>query len=130
MFHAVELRTLIPFLLIFTDIFAQTVKSLDKWVALPSVVTVGFPLGKVLAFRCYYSWLYWCFSLVDVNVLLSAILVFVVAMDVMGAISSKMLYWCNIFKPNPRVRRRVFPHWCPCGGPDILFENVDDVNQF
>ncbi len=57
MLNAVELITLIPFLLIFTDIFAQTVKSLDKWVALPSVVTVGFPLGKVLAFRCYYSWL-------------------------------------------------------------------------
>ncbi len=52
MFNAVELITLIPFLLIFTDIFAQTVKSLDKWVALPSVVTVRFPLGKVLTFRC------------------------------------------------------------------------------
>ena len=38
-------------------------------------------------------------------------------------------YWCNIFKPNPRVCRRVFPHRCPCGGPDILFENVDGVNQ-
>ncbi len=63
MFNAVELITLIPFLLIFTDIFAQTVKSLDKWVALPSVVTVRFPLGKVLAFRCYYSWLYWRFYL-------------------------------------------------------------------
>jgi hypothetical protein len=39
-------------------------------------------------------------------------------------------YWCNIFKPNPRVCRRVFPHRCPCGGHDILFEIVDDVNQF
>ena len=39
-------------------------------------------------------------------------------------------YGCNIFKPNPRVCRRVFPHRCPCGGPDILFEIVDDVNQF
>jgi hypothetical protein len=39
-------------------------------------------------------------------------------------------YWCNIFKPNPRVCRRVFPHRCPCGGPDILFEIVGDVNQF
>ncbi len=57
MLNAVELKTLIPLLLIFTDIFAQTVKSLDKWVALPSVVTVGFPLGKVLTFRCYCSWL-------------------------------------------------------------------------
>ena len=56
MLYAVELKTLVPFLLIFTDIFAQTVKSLDKWVASPSVVTVGFPLGKVLAFRCYCSW--------------------------------------------------------------------------
>jgi hypothetical protein len=57
MLYAVELKTLVPFLLIFTDIFAQTVKSLDKWVAFPSVVTVGFPLGKVLTFRCYCSWL-------------------------------------------------------------------------
>ncbi len=57
MLNAVELITLIPFLLIFTDIFAQTVISLDKWVALPSVTTVGFPLGKVLTFRCYCSWL-------------------------------------------------------------------------
>ena len=57
MLNAVELITLIPFLLIFTDIFAQTVKSLDKWVALPSVVTVGFPLGQVLTFRWYCSWL-------------------------------------------------------------------------
>ncbi len=57
MLDAVELKTLIPFLLIFTNIFAQTVKALDKWVAFPSVVTVGFPLGKVLAFRCYCSWL-------------------------------------------------------------------------
>ncbi len=56
MLNAVELITLIPLLLIFTDIFAQTVKSLDKWVAFPSVVTVGFPLGKVLTFRCC-SWL-------------------------------------------------------------------------
>ncbi len=63
MFNAVELITLVPFLLIFADTFAQTVKSLDKWVALPSVVTVGFPLGEVLAFRCYYSWLYWRFHL-------------------------------------------------------------------
>jgi hypothetical protein len=53
--------------LIFTDIFAQTVKSLDKWVALPSVVTVGFPLGEVLAFRCYCSWLIWCFVKVGVG---------------------------------------------------------------
>ncbi len=52
MLDAVELKTLIPLLLIFTDIFAQTVKSLGKWVALPSVVTVRFPLGKVLTFRC------------------------------------------------------------------------------
>ena len=57
MLDAVELKTLIPLLLIFTDIFAQTVKSLDKWVAFASVVTVGFPLGKVLTFRCYCSWL-------------------------------------------------------------------------
>ena len=57
MLNAVELITLVPFLLIFTDIFAQTVKSLDTWVALSSVVTVGFPLGKVLTFRCYCSWL-------------------------------------------------------------------------
>ena len=57
MLNAVELITLVPFLLIFTDIFAQTVKALDKWVAFPSVVTVGFPLGKVLTFRCYCSWL-------------------------------------------------------------------------
>jgi hypothetical protein len=33
-------------------------------------------------------------------------------------------YGCNIFKPNPRVCRRVFPHRCSCGGPDILFENM------
>ena len=58
MLDAVELITLIPFLLIFTDIFAQTVKSLDKWVAFSSVVTVGFPLGEVLS-RCYCSWLNW-----------------------------------------------------------------------
>ena len=57
MFIAVELKALVPLLLIFTDIFAQTVKSLDEWVALPSVVTVGFPLGKVLTFRWYCSWL-------------------------------------------------------------------------
>ena len=57
MLDAVELKTLIPFLLIFADIFAQTVKSLAKWVAFSSVVTVGFPLGKVLTFRCYCSWL-------------------------------------------------------------------------
>ncbi len=57
MLNAVELITLIPFLLIFTDIFAQTVKPLDKWVAFPSVVTVGFPLGKVLTFQWYCSWL-------------------------------------------------------------------------
>jgi hypothetical protein len=57
MLHAVELITLIPLLLIFTDIFVQTAKSLDKWVAFPSVVTVRFPLGKVLTFRCYCSWL-------------------------------------------------------------------------
>ena len=57
MLDAVELKTLVPLLLIFTDIFAQTVKSLDEWVAFPSVVTVGFPLGKVLTFRCYCSWL-------------------------------------------------------------------------
>ncbi len=57
MLDAVELETLVPFLLIFTDICAQTVKSLDKWVAFASVVTVGFPLGKVLTFRCYCSWL-------------------------------------------------------------------------
>jgi hypothetical protein len=57
MLNAVELITLIPFLLIFTDIFAQTVKALDKWVVFPSVVTAGFPLGKVLTFRCYCSWL-------------------------------------------------------------------------
>ena len=57
MLNAVELITLIPFLLIFTDTFTQTVKSLDEWVALPSVVTVGFPLGKVLTFRWYCSWL-------------------------------------------------------------------------
>ncbi len=50
MLYAVELITLVPLLLIFTDIFAQTVKSLRQWVALPSVVTVGFPLGKVLTF--------------------------------------------------------------------------------
>ncbi len=55
MLNAVELITLIPLLLIFTDTFAQTVKSLDEWVALPSVVTVGFPLGKVLSFRWYCS---------------------------------------------------------------------------
>ncbi len=67
MLTAVELITLIPFLLIFTDIFAQTVKSLDEWVALPSVVTVGFPLGKVLAFRCYCSWLGWRFVKVGVD---------------------------------------------------------------
>ena len=67
MFSAVELITLIPFLLIFTDIFARTVKSLDKWVALSSVVTVGFPLGKVLAFRCYCSWLSWRFVKVGVD---------------------------------------------------------------
>ena len=48
---------------------------------------------------------------VDVNVLLSAFVV-------IGC------YWCNIFKLNPRVCRRVFPHRCPCGGPDILFENI------
>ncbi len=59
MLNAVELITLIPLLLIFTDIFAQTVKSLDKWVAFPSAVTVGFPLGKVLTFRGYCSWLCW-----------------------------------------------------------------------
>ncbi len=41
-----------------------------------------------------------------------------------------LIFGRNIFKPNPRVCRRVFPHCCPCGGPDILFENVDDVNQF
>jgi len=57
MLNAVELKTLMPLLLIFADIFAQTVKSLDEWVALPSVVTVGFPLGKVLTFRWYCSWL-------------------------------------------------------------------------
>ncbi len=59
MLDAVELKTLIPFLLIFADIFFffQIVKSLDKWVAFPSVVTIGFPLGKVLTFRCYCSWL-------------------------------------------------------------------------
>ncbi len=57
MLDAVELKTLIPLLLIFTDIFAQTVKSLDKWVAFASVVTVGFPLGKVLTFRWYCIWL-------------------------------------------------------------------------
>ncbi len=57
MLNAEELKTLLPLLLIFTDICAQTVKSLDEWVALPSVVTVGFPLGKVLAFRWYCSWL-------------------------------------------------------------------------
>jgi hypothetical protein len=57
MLDAVELKTLMPFSLIFADIFAQTVKSLDKWVAFPSVVTIGFPLGKVLTFRCYCSWL-------------------------------------------------------------------------
>ncbi len=69
MLTAVELITLIPFLLIFTDFFffAQTVKSLDKWVALPSVVTVGFPLGKVLAFRCCCSWLIWRFVKVGVD---------------------------------------------------------------
>jgi hypothetical protein len=66
MLDAVELKTLIPLLLIFTDIFAPTVKSLDKWVAFPSVVTVGFPLGKVLAFRCYCSWLGWRFVKVGV----------------------------------------------------------------
>ncbi len=66
MLNAVELITLIPFLLIFTDIFAQTVKSLDEWVALPSVVTVGFPLGKVLTFRCYFSRLDWRFVKVGV----------------------------------------------------------------
>ena len=57
MLNAVELITLVPLLLIFTDIFALTVKSLDKWVAFPSIVTVGFPLGKVLTFRWYCSWL-------------------------------------------------------------------------
>jgi hypothetical protein len=57
MLNAVELITLVPLLLIFTDIFAQTVKSLDKWVAFASVVTVRFPLGKVLTFRWYCSWL-------------------------------------------------------------------------
>ncbi len=57
MLNAEELKTLVPLLLIFTDIFAQTVKSLDEWVVLPSVVTVGFPLGKVLTFRWYCSWL-------------------------------------------------------------------------
>ncbi len=60
MLDAVELKTLIPLLLIFTDIFAQTVKSIDKWVAFPSVVTVGFPLGKVLTFDGIivgFSWL-------------------------------------------------------------------------
>jgi hypothetical protein len=57
MLDVVELKTLKPLLLIFTDIFAQTVKALDKWVAFPSVVTVGFPLGKVLTFGCYCSWL-------------------------------------------------------------------------
>ena len=57
MLNAVELKTLMPLLLIFADILAQTVKSLDKWVAFPSVVTVGFPLGKVLTFRWYCSWL-------------------------------------------------------------------------
>ncbi len=67
MLNAVELITLIPFLLIFTDIFAQTVKSLDKWVAFPSVVTVGFPLGKVLPFLCCCSWLSWRFFEVGVN---------------------------------------------------------------
>ncbi len=61
MLDVVELITLIPLLLIFTDTFAQTVKSLDKWVAFPSVVTVGFPLGKVLPFRCYCGWLSWRF---------------------------------------------------------------------
>ncbi len=61
---------------------------------------------------------------VDVKVLLSAILVFVVVFGCYGC------YGCNIFKPNPRVCRRVFPHRCPCGGPDILFENAGDVNQF
>jgi hypothetical protein len=55
MLNAVELKTLMPLLLIFADIFAQTVKSLDKWVAFPSVVTVGFPLGKVFTFRWYCS---------------------------------------------------------------------------
>jgi hypothetical protein len=58
---------------------------------------------------------------VDVKVLLSAILVFVVVFGAFG---------CNIFKPNPRVCRRVFPHRWSCGGLDILFEIVDDVNQF
>ena len=67
MLNAVELITLIPFLLIFADIFAPTVKSLDKWVALSSVVTVGFPLGKVLAFRCYCSWHGWRFVEVGVD---------------------------------------------------------------
>ncbi len=67
MLNAVELITLIPFLLIFTDIFAQTIKSPDKWVALSSVVTVGFPLGKVLAFRCYCSWHSWRFVEVGVD---------------------------------------------------------------
>ncbi len=57
MLDAVELKTLIPLLLIFTDIFAQTAKPLDKWVAFASEVTVGFPLGKVLTFQWYYSWL-------------------------------------------------------------------------
>ena len=61
MLDAVELKTLIPLLLIFTDIFAQTVKPLDKWVASPSVVTVGFPLGKVLTFRWYCSLLHLAF---------------------------------------------------------------------
>jgi hypothetical protein len=60
MLDAVELKTLIPFLLIFADIFAPTVKSLDKWVAFPNVVTAGFPLGKVLTFDVIvvgFSWL-------------------------------------------------------------------------
>ena len=67
MLDAVELKILIPLLLIFTDIFAPTVKSLDKWVAFPSVVTVGFPLGKVLTFRCYCSWHGWRFVEVGVD---------------------------------------------------------------
>ena len=67
MLEAVELKTLIPLLLIFSDIFAQTVKSPDKWVAFPSVVTVGFPLGKVLTFRCYCSWHGWRFVEVGVD---------------------------------------------------------------
>ncbi len=119
--------------MIFTDIFAQTVKSLDEWVALPSVVTVGFPLGKVLAFR-------WYCSLLLVGVLSKFVLtdfVFLIFVDVMMFVERLLFvvgafecYSCNIFKPNPRVCRRVFPHRCPCGGPDILFEIVDDIYQF